>query len=220
VFSTGLAFTADNTRLTPIKTTICALAQKPGEFSGKFVQVRGKHHSSMETSGLSDAGCYLSFAISTDTYLSDTQPGDIYAFMPMIRDPKNPYQLIWDPKVRRPKDWTPEGGLKWQMAVPPAPVVPVEDEAYRRFFDFGARKYRSGDRICWVCPLFEVVATVTGRFDYSETPLVALRPKQTGKIVYRPAGFGHLNGALRQLVLRSISEVAVTPIDAHKYTGR
>jgi hypothetical protein len=174
----------------------------------------------METSGLRDAGCYLSFAISAETYLSNTEPGDLYAFMPMIRDPKNPYQLIWNPNVPKPKDWTPERGLRWQTAVPPTPVVLVEDEAYRRFFYFGSRKYRSGDRICWVCPLFEVVATVTGRFDYSESPLVALRSKQTGNIVYRPAGFGHLNAALRQLVLQSVSDLVVTPIDAHKYVGR
>jgi hypothetical protein len=62
-----------------------------------------------------------------------------------------------------------------------------------------------------------VVATITGRFDHSDTPLAAFRNEKTGSVKYHFAGFGHLNAALSQLVMQSVSEVVATPIDPATY---
>jgi len=61
------------------------------------------------------------------------------------------------------------------------------------------------------------VATVTGRFDHSDSPLVAFRTGTTRKVSYHSAGFGHLNGALSQLVVQSVSDVVAIPIDPGIY---
>ena len=205
----------------PLKTSLCELKNHPERFNGKLIQVRAAVVSSMETGGLRDEACsawiYLSYA--SENYLSG-HLGDSYAFVPMIRDPKDPHQLIWDPGFRKPDRWDAAhpSGLRWTTIAAPLPVVFVEDDSSRRLDEYVGKKFTLPDgRRCWSCPLYAIVASFIGRFDHSDTPLVAIRSKTTGRVSYVPAGFGHLNAALSQMVVQSVTDVVATPIDPSVY---
>ena len=206
----------------PVRTTLCELRKEPERFNGKIVQIRAAVVTSMEIGGLQDATCsaWVHLAFSSDTYLSGHQ-GEQFAFVPVIRDPSNPYQLIWNPNVLKPERWDadhPPLDLTWKPVEVPRLVFTSENVELRRLEKYSAAKYKKHDgERCWRCPLYRLVATVTGRFDHSETPLVAFRAGNTRKVSYHFAGFGHLNAALSQIVVQSVSSVEATSIDPALY---
>lgn len=206
----------------PIKTTLCELKTEPERFNGKIVQVRAALITSMEIGGLQDVTCsaWVHLAFSSDTYMSGHQ-GEQFAFVPVIRDPNNPHQLIWNPSIAKPTTWDadhPPSALTWRPVVIPRLVFTSDNAQIRRLEKYSGAKYmRPNGQRCWYCPLYRTMATVTGRFDHSDTPLVAFRTGTMGKASYHFAGFGHLNAALSQLVVQSVSDVVTTPIDPEAY---
>jgi hypothetical protein len=192
----------------------------PARFNGRFIEVRAKVISSMEFGGLQDDTCsaWVHLSYTSDTYLADHQ-GDEYAFVPVVRDPKNQNSLRWNPALPKPAKWDsdhPPPDLKWKRVQTPRPVVRKEDEEDRKLSKYVAEKFiRSNGERCWSCPLYKVTATITGRFDHSNTPLVAIRSKKL--VDYKSAGFGHLGAALSQLVVESVSDVVAEPIDPSLY---
>lgn len=193
----------------PIKTTLCELKSEPERFNGKIVQVRAAVITSMEIGGLQDVTCsaWVHLAFSSDTCMAGHQE-EQYAFVPVIQDPHNPYQLIWNPSVPKLATWDadhPPSCLVWRPVEIPRQIFTNENAEMRRLEKHSGAKSRKPNR-------YRTVATVTGRFDHSQTPLIAFRPGTTGKVTYHFAGFGHLNGALSQLVVQSVSDVVATPI--------
>jgi hypothetical protein len=208
----------------PTKTNLCELKSHPERFNGKIVQVRAAVITSMEIGGLQDATCsaWVHLAFSSDTYMSGHQR-EQFAFVPAIRDPNNLYQLIWNPSVPKPATWDadhPPLALVWRPVEIPRLVFTFENAEMRRLVRYSGAKYtKANGRRCWHCPLYRTAATVIGRFDHSDTPLVAFRAGTMGKASYHFAGFGHLNGALSQLVVQSVSDVVAMPIDASVYAN-
>lgn len=196
--------------VTPIKATVCEIIQHSEQYNGKLVQVRAKYQSSMETSGLVEGECYLHLGNADAAYLSNLAPRDEYAFVPMVPDPANHYQLIWDVAVPKPENWSLDRptGLQWRRLVPPVPVETKYDDGMRQFDDLARDR-----RTCRNCPpKDDVEATFTGRFDWSEYPIVAVRSRRTGKVSLLPGGFGHLGAALRQLKLESVRDATTVPL--------
>jgi hypothetical protein len=69
---------------------------------------------------------------------------------------------------------------------------------------------------CQDCPLYRIIMTAVGRFDYFASQIVALRANPTEKAVGISAG----NLPLLRFVLQSVSDVAATPIDPYVYSEK
>lgn len=207
----------------PVATTVCEAVQNPSLFDGKLITVRASFESSMETAGLREGNCYLPLG-SNETYLSRADPDDMYAFVPVVRHPSNALRFfVWNIRSRSPEAWDPEmqEGLTWRQVTRPTPVTLQEDDSYREFLEANRKQRIDIDRrTCYNCPLLKIVATFTGRFDYSESPLVAFRSARTGRVTYQSAGFGHLSAAIKQMAMQAVSGVVTTPIDPATYEKR
>lgn len=108
--------------------------------------------------------------------------------------------LSTSPSIPKPATWDAEDPLSswvWRPVEMPRLVFTRENAEMRKLERHSGAKYRKayGQR-CWRCPLYETAATVIGRFDHSDGPLVAFRAGQIGKVSSPFAGFGRLNGAL------------------------
>jgi hypothetical protein len=90
-----------------------------------------------------------------------------------------------------------------------------QDENYRAFRKYSDAKFKwpDGGR-CQDCPLYRIIVTVNGRFDYFPTQTVWLRTTPTEKAV----GFSGDDLPLHWLVLKSVSNVMATPIDPSFYS--
>jgi hypothetical protein len=183
----------------PIKMTLCDLVKEPERFNGKMVQVRAAVFTGFEKSILGDQSC------SADIWLSvGAEPalGKLeYAYIESIVDIRTPERLEWKPLL------------------PLRSVVLKEDKAYRRLYRYLGKQFRPKDRhtTCIDCPLYTVSATMIGRFDHSETKLIATRGYPEGKIGVGSVRFGHLGAWDSQLVLKSVSDVVAKPIDPSVY---
>jgi hypothetical protein len=205
----------------PIKTTLCEIKEHPARYNGKFVEFRAGAVFGAESSWVEDKSCGASASLtfSSDTYMNE-HVGQEYAFVPVKADPRhpgkfkpvpqfssthlhrtpsNPYRLIWRP-VEAPRDVVLRKGLSFAD--------------WTTYLNFQATACR-GKHL--TCPLFEVVATLTGRFDHSESPLISFRTNDHGPVSYSAAGFGPLNTAPSQLVLQSIADVKATWVDLSLY---
>jgi hypothetical protein len=176
----------------------------------------------MAIGGLQDPSCsaWVHLTSSEETYMSGHE-GEQIAFMPVVRNSSNPYQLIWDPKLPQPAQWHsghPPPDLKWKPVEVPRPVFWRENEHFRRLTQYSGQKYKrpNGGSLLALSPLrsggdhhrpLRPQRYAASRF----------RNEKTGSVKYHFAGFGHLNAALSQLVMQSVSEVVATPIDPATY---
>jgi len=132
----------------PIRTTVCEVMRQPERFNGKIVQIRTNVVSGMETGGLLDRSCSGFILVDNfDTTLSRLK-GE-FAYLKSLDDLKEPESLTWRP-IETPR-----------------PVFCNENGPYRALLYYVGKKLRVGKdrRICYQCSLFEVTATMTGRFD-------------------------------------------------------
>ena len=205
----------------PIKTTLCEIVKEPEHFNFTMVQFRAKIHAGFETSWLSDGSCSVYFTYGSDAFTKGHE-GQEYAFVPVVRDPQNPSRLVPDPHLEFTFDplnpLSPRWTLHWKPVGTPPWVTLRRDAAFEKMEKYiGERvEYRNG-KSCFYCSAYEVSATVVGRFDHMESPMVAFGSIETGMVTYQLVGFGHLNAALSQVVLKSVSDVVVKPIDPSVY---
>ncbi len=111
---------------------------------------------------------------------------------------------------------TPEK-LAWKPVPALQPIVLRRDKAYRRC-------WKLVDKQCKVrgskspCHGYQVMATFTGRFDYSDGRLIVTRDAASRRIVGIGATrFGHLGGWNSQLVVQSVSDVVAETIERSEY---
>jgi hypothetical protein len=95
------------------------------------------------------------------------------------------------------------------------PVYPKQDHNYRVFRKYADTKFNwpNGGR-CQDCPLYRILVTAEGRFDYFSGRTVAVRGNPAQKAVGIPGG----DIPLLRFVLQSVSDVAATPIDPSVYS--
>ena len=197
---------SDNTMptdgITPIKTMLCELAKRPQNFNGKIVQFRAEYISKFQWAGFIDDACSVKIPVGVFHVLDDLKPeqGE-YAFTTTADDNTHPERLNWEPIEQL------------------RPVQLRNDADYRTFRKYADTKFKWPDGgTCLDCPLYRINVTATGRFDYFETQTVAVRANPATKAFTNSAG-DDPNAPLLRLVLESVSNVAVTPIDPALYTA-
>lgn len=184
----------------PIDTTLCELKQAPEEFNGKMIRVRATIVSGFEVGGLNDKSCDAFLLLDVDGFRDLEKRAGEFAF---IRSPS---------EADHPKR------LKWRRLRMPSPVEPTHDASYGRYRTYQRQRFIGEDGgACFRCPLFELTATVVGRFDWLEQLFVAYRENQNDKPSVYGVGFGHLNASRTRLVWQSVSDVVATPIDPAIY---
>jgi len=96
-------------------------------------------------------------------------------------------------------------------------VYPKQDHNYRAFRKYSDAKFKwpDGGR-CQDCPLYRILVTADGRFDYFASQTVAVRANPAEKAVGISAG----DLPLLRFVLQSVSDVAATPIDPSVYSEK
>ena len=207
----------------PIHTTLCEILKTPDQFNFKMVQFRATIHVGFEASWLSDASCPASvhYTFEGDSFTTGHE-GEEYAFVPVVRDPRNESRIIPSPDLDFTFDPLNPLSPKWKLHWKPvttAPSVAVEqDAAFEKMWKYLNQRvpYSNGKR-CFDCPLYEVTVTVVGRFDHKDSPMVAFRSSDAGIVIYQFGGFGHLGAALSQIVVQSVSDVVAKPIDPSVY---
>jgi hypothetical protein len=204
----------------PIHTTLCEILKAPEKFNFKMVQFRAAIHVAFEASWLSDGSCAASvhYTYESDPFTSGHE-GQEYAFVPRVRDPQNG---SWAIPTDLESTLDPQNPLflklRWKP-VKTAPLVTVKrDAAFERMEKYLSERvpYSNGKR-CFDCPLYEVNATIVGRFDHKDSPVVVFRSTETGLVTSEFGGFGHLGAALSQIVLQSVSDVVAEPIAPSVY---
>ena len=96
-------------------------------------------------------------------------------------------------------------------------VHPKQDHNYRGFRKYADTKFKwpDGGR-CLDCPLYRILVTAEGRFDYFSGQTVAVGANPAGK----GAGVSGEDLPLLRFVLQSVSDVAATPIDSSAYSRK
>jgi hypothetical protein len=186
----------------PIKTTLCEIVKAPEQFNGKTIQVRAEYVSKFQWTGLKDESCFASIPLGAHHPLDGLMPeqGE-YAFTIATDDNDHPERLDWKPIER-------------------LPVVDLKkNDDYRKLRKYAVLKFRWPDGgACRDCPLYRIVLTAIGRFDYFPTQTVSVRINPATKAFHYSAG--EPNVPLLRLILNSVSNVATTPIDPRVYTGK
>jgi hypothetical protein len=178
----------------PIKTSLCELAREPQRFNNKLVEIRGGFVSRFRWEGFVDETCSAQIQMGAHHVL-DGQVGQ-YAFASL-------------------DDLTHPERLKWEPIEPRLRVDLKRDANFRAFQKYSDTKFKwpDGGR-CQDCPLYRIIVTADGRFDYFASQNVALRANPTEKAVGISAG----DLPLLRFVLQSASDVSATPIDPSTYT--
>lgn len=205
----------------PIHTTLCEILKAPEQFNFKMLQFRASIHAGFEASWLSDGSCAASvhYTYESDCFISGHE-GEEYAFVPVVRDPQNGSRAIPSPDLESTFDPLNPLLLKlrWKPVKTAPSVIVKKDAAFEKMEKYLNQRvpYSNGKR-CFNCPLYEVNATIVGRFDHKDSPLVAFRSIETGLVTSQFGGFGHLGAALSQIVVQSVSDVVAKPIDPSVY---
>ena len=170
----------------PIKTTLCELVKEPKHFDGKMVQIRA------------------AILTGVDLPNDDSRP---VSELSLLSDNRCA-ERIWFARTDI---------MNGQLTSPTGSSIVVrQDDEYRKMNDFSSRSYvpKNGPPVAVFinCPLFLVISTVTGRFDYIKKAV-----QEHSRIV---SGFGTLNSYDSQLVLQSVSDVVAKPIDPSRYEER
>jgi len=186
----------------PIQTSLCEIVRNPECFNGKMVQFRAQVSIGFESSLLRNKmndprfdDCVIWLDTRDSIFCCE------YAEISSISD-------LTDPDRRAQLQWKPLPILM--------PVILKEDEEFRRLQKYLGKKYKQKKGvICHGCNQYEVTATVTGRFDYGENKMMAVRDNAgAANIGLWPHGraFGHLNGWQMRLVLESVKGISVKRI--------
>jgi hypothetical protein len=98
-------------------------------------------------------------------------------------------------------------------------VDPKKDDNYRAFRKYAGKKFKWPDGgLCEDCPLYQIIVTAEGRFDYFAAQTLAVMANPATKAFGDAAG--DPNVPLLRFVLQSVSEVSATPIDPSVYAVR
>jgi hypothetical protein len=89
---------------------------------------------------------------------------------------------------------------------PRDPLTLLENDAFRRFDHYLTAQRRTKGCYEGQCYLYEVTATLTGRFDSVQTESCP-----NGKDICCKGGFGHFGFFCGRLVVQSVSDVVATP---------
>ena len=178
----------------PIKTTLCELVKDPERFNNKLVEIRSEFVSRFQWQGFVDETCSAKVQVGA-LHVLDGQQGQ-YAFFSLADDLTHPELLSWQPIERRLR------------------VDQKRDDNYRAFRKYSDTKFHwpDGGR-CQDRPLYRIIVTADGRFDYFASQNVALRANPAEKAV----GISDGDLPLLRFVLQSVSDVSATPIDPSVY---
>jgi hypothetical protein len=182
----------------PVKATLCELVNEPARHNGKIVRVRAEVLAGRHGSVLMDQTCksVIPWTINDKRWpLSET--------VTEYSVPSSPLTVPFHPDL-----------LDWKHVVPPVPVTLLKDGGYRRFSFYLEHMFGEGrGERCSYCPLYELTATFTARFDNFEAQDLAVRDTPGGPIRIERVGFGRLLQYAYQLVVQSVSDVVAKPID-------
>jgi len=97
------------------------------------------------------------------------------------------------------------------------PVYPKQDHNYRAFRKYANTKFKwpDGGR-CQDCPLYRILVTAEGRFDYFAGQTVAVG----GNAAEKAVGISRGDLPLLRFALQSVSDVVATPIDPSVYSEK
>ena len=162
---------------------------------GKLVEIRSEFVPRFRWEGFVDETCSAKVQVGA-RHLLGGQVGQ-YAFFSLADDLTHPERLNWQPIEPR---------LRVDLR---------RDDNYRTFRKYSDTKFKwpDGGR-CQDCPLYRILVTADGRFDYFASQNVALRANPTEKAV----GISSSDLPLLRFVLQSVLDVEATPIDPSVYS--
>ncbi len=161
----------------PIAASLCDLARHPIQFHGKMIRVRGEVLIAFEDFQLPVSSC----------------------------DPHEDRNRIWLQYGKGPKSQP----TTWCCGelTPQDPLELKQDRAFRAFHrDLTEQRRKNGSEDCSGrdCYVFDVTATLVGRFEHSPP-----RPCRHSTGLCCNNGFGHFGTFCSRLVIHSVSEVSV-----------
>jgi hypothetical protein len=171
----------------PIKTTLCEIMRDTERFNGKIVQVPAVLVEGFELTAIIDKTCLEKI------WLSVGNQGDAAV------DADSEFASIESAsEIQRPDR------LNWKRLSPLRPLT-SDQHSLLSYLLQGIVE----------CPMCETSRLFTGRFDHADhNKMRAVRRRSTGQIRITPVGFGHLGYWESELVLESISEVAIKKTNA------
>lgn len=180
----------------PIETSLCELMVDPERFDGKLVRFAAKYHREFEGRLLLAGACetWLDWSDQDEDPIVETA---VISGLGAFKDPAK---------------------LAWQKVTERVDVKLEQDAAYDQVSACLRMQYDGGKRGFCIpsCPLCEVEAVWTGRFDYARRGLLAVRTR-SGRIGVGAGGYGHLNSSPHRLVLSGISSVRTSMISKTEY---
>ncbi len=184
----------------PIKTSLCELAREPERFNDKLVEIRSEFVSRFQGEGFVDERCSATIPVRAHHPYDGLKPEQgQFAFTTADDDNTHPERLNWKPIERRLR------------------VVLKQDDDYRAFQRYTGMKFKwRGGGVCRGCPLYRILLTAVGRFDYFPTQTVSVRLNPATKAFHYSAG--EPNAPLLRFVLKSVSDMSATPIDPSVYS--
>jgi len=176
----------------PIATSVCEITAHPKRFNGRLVQVRAKLVSGNRRTDLKDVHCSAVLMVDVDRAVFSGQRGQ-FAFIPDT-----------DVAAASTDASSLPQNLEWKWIHEPEPIHLRQDPAY----------WEMVRHLNEVNTKYDVTATVSGRFDYLESDLVAIREKPGAKAEVHGVGFGHsyYDVELSRLAVESVSKVTATPV--------
>lgn len=174
-----------------LDTTVCDVLANPAAFNGKIVRIKGKVNQGFEVFSISGGAC-------------DQDVNAIWLSYPQGANAKaGPVAAITFRLSRN--------NPAPAAAVPQrTPVKLDKNKDFKQFDSALSAQYSTKSGMCLGCGRNQVTATLTGRLDASESAGI-VRDK-TGKVI-GVQGFGNLNRYRARLVIQSVAEVEIRPVD-------
>ena len=193
----GLAFTigvlACGLHAQTVNTTVCAVLNNPKAFNGKMVQIKGTVVVNFDQFMLTDGNC-------------GQQVNGIWLDYPAGSKAKAGALV----KV------TIQPAKSFKGTVEPANETAVtlqKDKEFKQFDSVLSQWHDSDSGICLGCAKYTVTATVVGRLDGINDPLMGRDDKGA---ITSLGGFGNANAYPARLVIQSVSGVAKNAVDYTK----
>jgi hypothetical protein len=186
----------------PLETTVCGLSDHPSRFDGELIQVRGYVTRGFEDFTLHDSPSPFASSCKARIWLEPGGDG---------KGPRNYMVVDTERLYNAPAEWQEQGRID--------SVRLVKDQTYSEMME-KLKAFRSvqpdgnGCTGLWLCALYRVQVTITGRFFRAHNP-----GWDNGQ--YFTGGYGHL-GCCHMLVIQQVTglnaERTAVPDDTQAFT--
>ena len=179
-----------------VDTTVCDVVKKPASFDGKMVRIKGTVFVGFDEFAIKD---------STDPNCGFPVNAIWLSYPQGTKGKAGPLAFV---------QLQPAHNFAGKFAPPTRAAVTLDkSKDFKQFDSLLAQSHQKGADMCLGCARYEVTATLVGRLDSVDDPM--LKRDAGGKIVGF-GGFGNMNAYPARLVLQSVADVTPKEIDYSK----